>query len=1264
MNPCEEKVSRIHRLVEGELDASATEEMRAHLSECPKCSETYEELMRLKIIIEESLDTVLTAPDIADSIVPLALQASSTGRTGKFVRGFLKKALIGAAACIAAIAVAGYLFVHFYFGRTLPEDVDKVVMRWSNGIQLVGDDGKRTPLRPAHRIKAGQRIVTPNSGRSILSFSGIRILSDGSAEILIDGPRSFSLIQGNIAVAAVPRKKPLAISLGTSLLKTQQATLKLSTDGQTFTAACILGTASLRSSRNERQELAPGHRATIDAARIAVAKAHVEDPFEFLRTHVIERIKRRFAEVMSRYSPRYQVARKTMRYPRGPQLFGLWNRPEEMYRFASYTPESPILMAREISEAVNEYYESLFVPSNRTITIGRQKVVPLPPGKAPSFPRWSYDGSMITFMELSPYALTGRACVVRLDDLDNPWDISQEYSGAVRSMLGATWAPDDRHVLFQVETGPAWDEEGPTGNFQLKIAPIDPAGGPLQNLDTPFYDIPIPLPLPVGKNISPSVARLPWGNSVTVANWGNLAYVAADENGQAVKGAPGVFLTDFNPRECFVMGGGFSPSGSMLHFTGVRNLNFSNMNVYILYEVEDILDGFTSPPRSFDDPRIKQVAPTENMQFTGGFSFDESLNFVHEDVNHAFDARWPTNIFACDFDIFYVNALPGEPGMPTQIHMPGNQMFLVISPEGNRLAYCNYDGNEMELRVVSFDIEADIDVDLGGVLIDNSGTNLIVPPGTLEENFTVKISTPFTIEEEAAIQQGENTFFAMRLIDAEGLENPKFIEPMTLTIRYTDDEVYGLDEWALDVYYYDESDPDNPMWVPLGGTVDPDHNEITVEIQHFSKFSVGGKPVEVKKDKSEKDHLKEPLQLKNRKQESARHTPRKSRARLHKGTTKRLAKAGNARGGNAFVTFARQGNITSVESLLANGIDPDVKDKSGVTALMIAASEGNADIVRALLESGADPNVKSTIGDMTAIMFGAIGANPDVVRLLLESGADPDARTDGHPAPICGAARQGHIEIVKLLLEAGASPNPPPATIGYAAHSTPLMGAIEGKHPELVNLLLANGASLNADSSKNGALIRAAMKDDVKTLESLLKKGADANAQTVEGIRALVSAAALGHTESVKALLANGAAVDATDAVGNTALINAALNNHADIVRILVAGGATPDIGDRRIGRTALMTAAQEGHIEVAKTLMESGADINASDNLMHTALTLAAVGGHADIVTLLLDKGAELGLDGALSYARRAGHKDVVRLLKDAGAQPRRITPVPYRYQ
>ncbi|GAB4343931.1 MAG: hypothetical protein Kow0099_22870 [Candidatus Abyssubacteria bacterium] len=443
------------------------------------------------------------------------------------------------------------------------------------------------------------------------------------------------------------------------------------------------------------------------------------------------------------------------------------------------------------------------------------------------------------------YSMYSRVSVVRLDDPRHPWPISQEYDSVLWFPLA--WSPDQRNVLFVVPDQWGQRPDGEwfwNGSPHLKIAPIEPSEGMVREFESPFSDLPISLPLPVGKTISPIISDLPWDNNgLLCVNWGNLAYIPIQPDGQAIAHAPGLFITNFNPRKCFVGGGIWSSSGDKILFTAAENLNLNDINVYILYEVDDILDGFTEPPRSVNDPRLKKIASSPNAQLPGGFSYDESLVFFQEDVNDAWTATHFLPLAQCDFDLFYADARPDQPGKYTQIHLPGSQLYLRPSPEGNRLVYCNYnnsyDNPSFELRFVSFDIEALIDVDLGGVLIDNSGTNLIVPPGALPQDFKVKIGTPLTTTAEAELQPGEKPLVALRLLDAEGLEKPKFLEPMTLTIRYTDQEVAGLDEGMLDIYYYDESDPEHPGWVSLGGTVDPDHNEITVEIQHFSKFAIG-----------------------------------------------------------------------------------------------------------------------------------------------------------------------------------------------------------------------------------------------------------------------------------------------------------------------------------------------------------------------------------------------------------------------------------------
>jgi hypothetical protein len=762
--------------------------------------------------------------------------------TGKATR----KLLFLFSTLVLVTCIGGYLIRHMITRRTpLPHhpQQQKIVLRCSEGIQKRSATGDWAPLLPGERLEDGSRIAAPQSGRSFLSFDAIRLMSDNNWEIEIAGFRSFSLTEGSVALATARQDKPAEITLGTCSMTTNGSVSRISTSHESASIECISGEVTLNPKQDAELDLVAGQKATIEQESLTVTAANLSDPFRAQRVPVMERIRKRFEHVIAEYSPRRQGPHEAWRQ-NSPRA---WFAAEysQSLQFASYIEESVLEMAEAVSDdSIQEYYESLFVPSNRSIFMGKEKVVPITPYYAASFPTWSHDASMIAFIEASTLSWQARVRVARVDNLDNPWDISQEYE-AVLPFFPITWAPDNRHVLFMVADHmdfgrPDWQWWW-SGPYHIKIAPVNPDDGVIRDFASPLPDSVMDLPLPVGKTISPVVVKLPWNDALLCVSWGNLAYVPIADDGQAVAGAPGLFLTDFNPREFFVMGGYWSPSGNMIFFTAAEDLDFDHLNGYILYDVEDIIDGFTRPPRSSDDYRLKQVAPSPNPQLPGNFSFDESLVFFQEDVNGSWQAVNPVNMFYSDFDLFYADARPDEPSRFTQIHLPGNQMFLRLSPEGNRLMYAEYRGKEYDLKVVSFDIVADMDTDLGGVLIDNSGTNLIVPPGTLEENFKVKISTPFSITEEADVPIGERHLFAMRLLDAQGLESPKFVEPMTLTIRYTQEEVAGLDEGMLEIYYYDESDAAHPAWVPLGATVDPEHNEITVEIQHFSKFSVGVK---------------------------------------------------------------------------------------------------------------------------------------------------------------------------------------------------------------------------------------------------------------------------------------------------------------------------------------------------------------------------------------------------------------------------------------
>jgi ankyrin repeat protein len=133
--------------------------------------------------------------------------------------------------------------------------------------------------------------------------------------------------------------------------------------------------------------------------------------------------------------------------------------------------------------------------------------------------------------------------------------------------------------------------------------------------------------------------------------------------------------------------------------------------------------------------------------------------------------------------------------------------------------------------------------------------------------------------------------------------------------------------------------------------------------------------------------------------------------------------------------------------------------------------------------------------------------------------------------------------------------------------------------------ILACSDSLSED------LVNAAKKGDAKTIERLLEKGADVNAEDSK--------------------------YDAT------ALMWAAHNGHEAAVRILLHHGAAIDKQCKQ-GESALWFAAQKGQLETLRILSESGADINVIGRNGDSALVIAKKNGHKSIFDYLIQAGAK----------------------------------------
>jgi ankyrin repeat protein len=122
---------------------------------------------------------------------------------------------------------------------------------------------------------------------------------------------------------------------------------------------------------------------------------------------------------------------------------------------------------------------------------------------------------------------------------------------------------------------------------------------------------------------------------------------------------------------------------------------------------------------------------------------------------------------------------------------------------------------------------------------------------------------------------------------------------------------------------------------------------------------------------------------------------------------------------DSFFKEVKTGNREGAGALIKEGIDVNVKDKEGSSALLIATEKRDYNMVKLLLEKGADVNARDIDG-YTALMYVAYNGNLEIAKLLLEHGADVNARDKDKWTALMIAGIQKKADIVELLRKHGA----------------------------------------------------------------------------------------------------------------------------------------------------------------------------------------------------------------------------------------------------
>jgi ankyrin repeat protein len=119
---------------------------------------------------------------------------------------------------------------------------------------------------------------------------------------------------------------------------------------------------------------------------------------------------------------------------------------------------------------------------------------------------------------------------------------------------------------------------------------------------------------------------------------------------------------------------------------------------------------------------------------------------------------------------------------------------------------------------------------------------------------------------------------------------------------------------------------------------------------------------------------------------------------------------------SALWSAAHGGDRPTISRLIVEGVDVNIWDKWGRTALLFAASTGNLEIAQDLLRAGAwvDAHEDYDVYD-SPLMRAAIRGDRDMVAFLLSAGADPTRHVGVSQQTAANYARLDHPEIAALL---------------------------------------------------------------------------------------------------------------------------------------------------------------------------------------------------------------------------------------------------------
>ena len=251
--------------------------------------------------------------------------------------------------------------------------------------------------------------------------------------------------------------------------------------------------------------------------------------------------------------------------------------------------------------------------------------------------------------------------------------------------------------------------------------------------------------------------------------------------------------------------------------------------------------------------------------------------------------------------------------------------------------------------------------------------------------------------------------------------------------------------------------------------------------------------------------------------------------------------------------------------VLGAGVDVDLTDEHGDTALSLAAHLGHVEVCSVLIEAGADVDHANHKGS-TPLFWASIRGHLNVCELLLQAGANVNHVHIWGGTALSWACHNNHLHVAKLLISHGANmfQHEKEETSPYI-----VMG-----HKYLFTMEVESFVNIE-EKSKN------------RIFENIHELSEDKTDEEIQDILALYFFAATRNFEKCRQLLEKNTNPNLKDTGGQSALYFVCSDGDQSMVELLLEKGADAN------SNGCLQVSLDLQYYETAKLLLKHGCNVN-----------------------------------------------------------------------